>query len=99
MKMSDRHKLIEQVEKFGVKFPSRQRFVLGYKDGKTSIFTTENKSKIKLENEKFSNNRSLLIDGTVTALLDIRDIQNAEEYADTLLKLHKKWGLLKEVTE
>jgi hypothetical protein len=91
--VDEREKMISQVKKVGHKFPSRQRFVLAYKEGKFSIITTENKGKIKLENEKISHNRSLLLDGTVTALIDIKDINSPEEYVDTLLNLHKRWGL------
>jgi len=97
--MSKRDELIKNVEKHGMKFPSRQRFVLSYQEGKLRIFTTNNKSRIKLENEKFNSNKSLLLDGSPTALLDIKDIQNAEEYADTIASLHDKWGIGNEENE
>lgn len=94
--MSRKEGLIEALRSHGIKFPSRHRFVLGYKNGNLKIFTSENKGKIKLENEKFSNNRSILLDGTATALLDIREVESAEEYADILIKHLTKWGLLEE---
>lgn len=96
--MSKRKILIEQVKNHGIKFPSRHRFVLTKQDGKLAIITTQNKNKIKLENEKFSNNRSILLDGSPTALLDIQDVNSPEEYADTLIKHLKKWELLEEDT-
>jgi|SRR5690625_1996362 len=92
--MNNRETLIKNVKEYGMKFPTRHRFVLANKEGKLSIISTENKSKIKIENEKFNNNRTILLDGSSTALLDIVDLQSAEEYADTVISLNEKWGIL-----
>lgn len=88
--METRTKLIKQITDIGVKFPSRQRFVLNLIDGELRIMTTENKTKIKLENEKFFSNKSYLLNGESTTL-DIVECQNAEEYVDKLLDLRNRW--------
>jgi len=93
--LTDREKLLKNLNEIGVKFPSRQRFTLTLQDGELGILTIENKSKIKLENEKLFNNQSFLFSGAPTALLDIVDCQCAEEYVDKLLDLRKRWGLNK----
>ncbi|PIC81063.1 hypothetical protein CSV75_04600 [Sporosarcina sp. P18a] len=90
---TDRDFLVNRVNQIGVKFPSRQRFSLCLNEGKLSIITTENKSKIKIENEKFFQNRSILFSGSPSALLDIVDCQNAEEYIDHLLYLRDRWNI------
>lgn len=97
--MSRKEKMLKNVKEIGVKFPSRQRFVLVYNEGRLGIMTTEIKGKIKLENEKVKQNRSFLINGSPTALLDVKDVKNAEEYVGILLQYHERWGLLEEEEE
>lgn len=93
--MTKKDHLLRQVEQVGLKFPSRQRFVLNLIDGELGVMSTTNKGRIQLKNEKFFDNKTLLISGQ-TALLDIVDCQSAEEYVDKLLDLRKRWGLDKE---
>lgn len=90
MVIKTRERLINQITEMGVKFPSRQRFVLNLIDGELGIMTTENKSKIKLENEKFFSNKTYLLSGE-SATLDIVECQSAEEYVDKLLDLRNRW--------
>lgn len=97
--MSKRETLINNVKEFGMTFPSRQRFVLIKKDDSLHVVTTENKGRIKLENEKVSQNKSLMADGSPTAILDVKDISSAEEYADTLLYYMEKWGIVEDTEE
>lgn len=92
--MSKRETLLKNVKEHGLMFPSRHRFVLFYKEGKFGIMTQDQKSKIKLENEKVKSNLTFFLDGTPAALLDVKDIKNAEEYVDELIALYKKWGLI-----
>ncbi len=94
--MTKRETLIENVKKHGMKFPTRHRFVLTKQDGKLTIISTENKRKIKIENEKASQNKTILLDGSPTALLDIKEIKSAEEYADIVIDYMKRWDLMEE---
>lgn len=94
--MNKRETLIEQVKNHGMKFPSRHRFELVYQNGKLGVMTTENKGKIKLENEKVRQNKSILLDGSPTALLDVKEINSAEEYVDVTIDYLKRWGLYEE---
>lgn len=94
--MSKRETLIEQVKNHGMKFPSRHRFVLVCQNGKLGVMTTENKGKIKLENEKVRQNKSILLDGSPTALLDVKEINSAEEYVDVIIDYLKRWDLYEE---
>ena len=91
--MTDKEKLLKNLKQVGVTFPSRQRFTLIMQNGKLGIITIANKSKIKLENEKVFHNQSFMISGEPTALIDIIECENAEQYVDHLLKFRSKWGL------
>lgn len=96
--MDKKAHLLKRVEEVGLKFPSRQRFVLTYIDGKLGVMSTTNKGKIQLKNEKFFDNKSILFNGK-TALLDIVDCQDAEQYVDKMLELNSSWGLSKEESQ
>lgn len=74
-------------------FPCKIAFILiKERDGSTGIYSTEIKSKCRIENVKYSH----ICKGTWTsegsAVLSVKEISNTEEYGEEVKRLRNIWG-------